>query len=246
MTETLTTARMGDYKSRKILVVDDDPGLVTMLETKLILEGFEVLTARSGLQALNVIEQHGLPHLAIVDIVMPEMDGLAFCQAVQAFSDFPIIMLTSVDDEETTVHALNLYAEDYVIKPFRPRELIARVRRVLRRLGDSVYTFDQATRVDDRLVVDFTHQRVIVNGETIEMTPTETKLLYILLRQAGQVSSMDYLQHRLWPHGAVVEEALRVNIHRLRQKIEPDPRNPIYLHTHRGEGYRFSAPSRQL
>jgi len=155
------------------------------------------------------------------------------------FPTLPIILLTSIKDEDVIVHAIDAFADDYITKPFRPREVLARVRRVLRRLGDFAYTFEPITQVDERLAVDFANQTAIVDGQSVDMSPTETKLLHILMQQAGEVLSTDYLQEQLWPQGAVVKGALRINIHRLRQKIEPDPGKPVYLLTHRGQGYSF-------
>ncbi len=226
----------------RVLVVDDDPGLRFMLEVKLDYEGYQVKTAKSGANALAVIEEWGMPHLAIVDIIMPEMNGLEFCQQVLSFSDLPVILLTSVDDENTVVDALVSFAEDYVTKPFRPRELLARVQRVLRRFDGQGYSFDPVTCVDEHLSVKLSQRHVIVAGEVVEMTPTETKLLHILMSHAGDVLTSEYLQERLWSQGAVVEGALRVNIHRIRQKIEPVPSQPRYLETVRGGGYRFIKP----
>jgi DNA-binding response OmpR family regulator len=223
----------------RILVVDDEPGIVVMLTTKLELAGFEVLSAGNGKQALDVIAENGLPHLAIVDIIMPEMDGLTFCQKVRQFSDLPIVMLTSVEDEDTIVKTIELYAEDYITKPFRPREVVARVKRVLSRYEADGFAFQAVARVDERLAIDFAHQRVLVHGKTFKLTPTESKLLYMLTMQPGNILSVDYLQSKIWSRGAVVSGALRVNIFRLRQKIEIDPANPKYIQTVRREGYRF-------
>ena len=124
------------YSPHRILVVDDDPDILRLVSAKLDRAGFDVFTASSGQRALDMIERRGLPHLAIVDIMMPEMDGFEFCQTVQLYSDLPVIMLTAVDEEETVIRGIELYAEDYVTKPFSPRELTARVRRVLRRIGE--------------------------------------------------------------------------------------------------------------
>jgi len=225
---------------QRILVVDDEPGIVFLVQTKLENADFEVLTANNGIQALEVIRQHGLPQLAIVDIIMPEMNGFEFCAAVHDFSDLPIIMLSSVDDEDTIVQSIEGYAEDYITKPFRPRELLARVKRVLQRIGDYSYTFETLTPIDNRLAVDIANQRLVVEGKSLSITPTEAKLLHIMIRQSGEILSGEYLQKRLWPRGAVVEGALRINIFRLRKKIEHDPANPQYLITHRGKGYRFN------
>ena len=228
-------------ESRRILVVDDDPSILQLVQDKLRLAGYIVLTAASGHQALDLIARHGLPHLAIVDVVMPGMDGFELCRTVQQYADLPVIMLTAVDEEETVIKGIEYFAEDYVIKPFSPRELVARVERVLRRIGDFTYALDPITRVDQYLSIDFVHQQAIVHDKTAILTPTETKLLYILVRNAGRIVTTDFLLGRLWPREEVFEDTLRVHIHRLRQKIEPDPNRPCYILTERGMGYSFPA-----
>jgi DNA-binding response OmpR family regulator len=226
-------------RSQRILVVDDDPAILRLVGDKLDHAGYEVFTATSGQQALDLIARYGVPHLAIVDIKMPKMDGLKLCQAVQEFIDLPIILLTAVDQEETIIQGIEFCAEDYITKPFSPRELLARVRRVLRRIGSFAYTLEPVTRVDDRLAVDFAHQRAIVDGQPIPLTPTETKILYILMRNAGRVVTNDFLLRRLWPLEEVFEDTLRVHVHRLRRKIEATPTQPLYIVTERGLGYSF-------
>lgn len=227
--------------AQRILIVDDDPAIQRLVKDKLENAGYEVFTAGNGHQALDIIQRRGMPHLAIVDINMPSMSGFEFCQAVQQFSDLPIIMLSAVDEEETIIQGINRYAEDYVVKPFSPRELVARVRRVLRRIGDFAYTLDVLVKVDEYLTVDFPHQRVLIKGQPVSLTPTETKLLYLLMRNAGRIVSTDFLLRRLWPMEEVFEDTLRVHIHRLRQKIEPTPAQPSYILTERGLGYSFPA-----
>lgn len=226
-------------RRQRILVVDDDEAILRLVSDKLERAGFEVFTAASGQEGLAVIERRGLPHLAIVDINMPGMDGLEFCETVQQFIDLPVVMLTAVDEEETIIQSIERFAEDYVTKPFSPRELVARVGRVLRRIGDFDYTLDPQTRVDDRLEVDFAHQQAIVEGQTVALTPTETKLLYILMRNAGHTVTTDFLLRRLWPMEEVFEDTLRVHVYRLRRKIEADPGRPQYVLTERGLGYSF-------
>jgi DNA-binding response OmpR family regulator len=220
------------------MVIDDDPAILRMVGDKLDRSGYQVLTAASGLEALDLIQKRGLPHLAIVDINMPGLDGFEFCRAVQSFSDLPVIMLTAQDEEETIVQAIELYAEDYVTKPFSPRELVARVQRVLRRIGDFAYALEPITTVDNRLAVDFAHQQALLDGQAVALTQTQTKLLYILMRNAGRTVTTEFLLHRLWPLEEVFEDALRVHIHRLRKKIDIDPKSP-YIITDRGQGYRF-------
>lgn len=225
--------------TQRILVVDDDPSILRLVKDKLEGAGYEVFTASSGQQALDLIGWRGMPHLAIVDINMPGMNGLQFCDAVQQFSDLPVIMLSAIDEEETIIQSISRYAEDYVTKPFSPRELLARVQRVLRRIGDFAYTIDGVTTVDEYLAVDFSHQRAIIAGHPVQLTPTETKLLYLLMRNAGRTVTTDFLLRRLWPLEEIFEDALRVHVHRLRQKIEPDSTRPHYIITDRGVGYSF-------
>jgi DNA-binding response OmpR family regulator len=226
----------------RILVVDDDPAILRLVSAKLESVGYKVFTAASGQQALDVIERVGVPHLAIVDVDMPGMSGFEFCQIVHQFVDLPVIVLSAIEHEETIVRGIELCAEDYVTKPFSPRELVARVRRLLRRVGDFYYTLDARVQVDERLTVDFVHQQAIVDGQPVSLTPTETKLLYILMRNAGHAVTSHFLLRRLWPMEEVFEDTLRVHIHHLRRKIEPEPGKPRYIITRRGIGYQFAEP----
>ncbi len=231
-----------DSGSYRILVVDDSRLLLQMVETTLVNAGFEVSTAVSGEEALDLIHKRGLPHLAIIDINMPPgMDGFELCATILEFSDLPIIMLTAIDEENTIIEAIDNFAEDYITKPFHPGELVARVRRVLRRIGDFAYTLAPITKVDDQLAVDFPGSRAIINGESISLTPTETKLLYILMRSAGRTVTADFLLRRLWPRDIPNRERLRVYVHRLRRKIEASPTDRQYITSHRGVGYTFQA-----
>jgi DNA-binding response OmpR family regulator len=171
--------------------------------------------------------------------MMPVMDGFEFCRAVQEVSDLPVILLTAIDQEEIVIRGLEYFAEDYITKPFSPRELAARVKRVLRRIGDFSYTLSQRVVIDERLAVDFMRQQALVANTLIALTPIETKLLYILIRNAGNIITTDFLLRRLWPMKEVFEDTLRVHIHRLRQKIEVNPADPQYILTERGTGYTF-------
>jgi DNA-binding response OmpR family regulator len=199
---------------QRVLVIDDDLSILRLVGDKLERVGFQVLTAASGQEALDLLLRQGLPHLAIVDINMPGMDGFEFCRTVQTYTDLPVILLTAVDEEETIIRGIEQFAEDYVTKPFSPRELVTRAQRVLRRIGDFAYALEPLTRVDDGLAVDFGHQQAIVAGKPVALTPTETKLLYILMRNAGHTVTTDFLLRRLWPLEEVFEDTLRVHIHR--------------------------------
>lgn len=224
---------------RSVLTVEDDPDLLRLIRRELEAAGFEVWACPTAEEALETVARKGLPHLALVDILLPGADGMALARKLHEWSDLPIVMLTSVDEEETVVRAIESFAEDYIRKPFNSREMVARVERVCRRMGDFAYTLQPVVRVDERLSVDFAHQRALVNGRAVAMTSTETKLLYVLMRSAGRVVATDFLLRRLWPSDEVFEDTLRVHVHRLRSKIEPEPSRPRYVVTERGTGYRF-------
>lgn len=219
--------------------MDDDPDILQVVNHSLEAEGFRVSTVAAADEALTWIDREGLPHLGIFDIRMPGMGGLELARQIRRYCDLPIILLTAVDDEDTVIKALEELAEDYVVKPFRPRELAARAKRILRRIEDFSFAQSRVTRVDDKLSLDFAHQEAILGGETIALTPTETKILHILMRSPRRTVTTDYLLRRVWPIEEVFEDSLRVHVHRLRHKIEPNPSKPRYLITHRGVGYSF-------
>ena len=234
----LKSAIFATMTDKRILVIDDNTHTLLLVRRALQQAGFQVETSTSAEEALIHIQEKGLPHLAIVDIHMAGMSGLEFCERVQQFSDLPVIMLTAVEKEETIVQAIELYAEDYMTKPFSPNELVARVGRVLRRLGDFAYTLEPVTFVDKNLQVNFSECHAYVGGEQVSLTPTETKLLYILMRNSGQIVTADFLLRRLWPREIAFEDRLRVYVHRLRKKIDLDE-NRQYIVSERGIGYRF-------
>jgi DNA-binding response OmpR family regulator len=230
-----------DSNSYKILVVDDNYSLQRVVSTALEKEGFEVQPVSSGEEALEHLRRFGLPHLALVDIHMPHgMNGLELCAALLSFCDLPIIMLTAVDEDDTIIQSIDRFAEDYITKPFNPGELVARIRRVLRRIGDFAYTLHAETVVDEHLIVNFPFQRITLDGREVPLTPTETKLLYILMRNAGQIVTTDFILRRLWPMETAYEDRLRVYVHRLRKKMGYEPGKPCYITSQRGIGYRFS------
>ena len=228
-------------ETRKILAVDDNTFTLRIVQHTLEQAGYQVTTAVSGKDALNNINRHGIPHLAVVDLHMPVMSGFEFCRQVREFSDMPIIMLTAVNNEETIIEGLENYAEDYIIKPFNPSELVARVNRVLRRMGDYAYTLDSITKIDDRLKINLPNREAIINGKPTSLPPTESKLLFILVRNAGRIVTTDFLLNRIWPLQDAQEDRLHVHIHRLRRKIEENRNEPSYIIAERGTGYRFNA-----
>ena len=225
-----------------ILVVDDNLYTLRIVQYALDNAGFQSHTVTSGEEALEFINDQGLPHLAIVDYHMPPgITGFEFARTVHQFSDLPIIMLTAVNEEQTIIEGLEKHAEDYIIKPFNPGELVVRVQRVLQRLGDFAYTLEACTRVDERLSIDFPKRQAIIFDKPVSLTPTETKLLYILMRQAGKIVKTEYILRRLWPLEVAFEDRLHVHMHRLRRKIEDseDKMHPRYIHSERGAGYIF-------
>jgi DNA-binding response OmpR family regulator len=224
----------------RLLVVDDDALVLEMITETLRRSGFQVATATSAEEALNWMRRHGLPHLAVLDINMPfGMDGLELCHTIHTFCDLPMVMLTAVEDEEVITLAIESCAEDYLTKPFLPGELIARIRRILRRIGDFAFPLESLTRVDGYLSIDFVGCMAIVANRPVSLTPTETKLLYILVRTAKKTVSNHFLLRRLWPNDTNHDERLRVYIHRLRSKIEAANPDHQYIRSERGHGYLF-------
>lgn len=226
----------------RLLLVDDEDDIRWMVGAFLETEGYEVLTAASAEEALRCVETEGIPHLAVIDIMMPEVDGIELARRLHEFSDLPIIMLTAVDDQKTVTAAIREFAEDYVVKPFDAEELAARVRRVLGRFETFGHASGPALRVDDRLTLELVAGRALVDGAEVELTPTEGRLLHVLVRNAGRPVSTAHLLQRVWPRQEVFEDSLRVHVHRIRRKIERDPKTPGYLLTERGLGYRFEIP----
>lgn len=229
----------------RILIVDDSLVILELVKHVLEQEAYIVWTAVSGEEALQVIGQKGLPHLAIVDINMPGMDGFAFCEKVHAYSDLPVILLSSEGSETVVVEGLKQHAEDYIVKPrsgpLRAEELKARVFSVLNRVGDFGYTLAPVVAVDAALQIDFAARLAIVHGQEVKLTPTETKLLHLLMHHAGRTLSFSYLLRRLWPGEEAFDDRLHTHAYRLRKKIETDPRNPHYVLSDWGKGYSFPA-----
>ncbi len=222
-----------------ILVVDDEPRMTRFIRMNLELDGYRVVEAHDGLEALEKVRTD-LPALAILDVMMPELDGFETLEMLREISDIPVIMLTVRADEEDKVRGLELGADDYVTKPFGARELVSRVRAVLRRSGGLVKPDQSILRIDERLSVDFNAHEVIVEGQRIRLRPTEFRLLYHLIENAGWVVPHETLLAKVWGY-EYREEAqyLRLYIAYLREKIEPDSSHPRYILTERGVGYRF-------
>lgn len=223
-----------------VLVVDDNVDALQIVQSTLEESDFVPVTASSGEAALECIAEKGLPHLAVVDLKMPPgMNGFEFCDQLYRISDVPVIMLTGVDESETVVQALQQYAEDYVLKPFDPDELVARVRRVLARVGKFPYRMAASIVVDDCLRVDFPAREVLIEDKKASLTPTEARLLYILMRTPGKTVTSNFLLRRMWPMEHAYEDRLHVYIHRLRSKLQVGQLEHQYVVSDRGVGYHF-------
>ena len=223
-----------------MLAVDDSPETVFIVEHVLRRHGFQVKSAESGEAALALIEREGLPHLAVVDLHMPPgMNGFSFCEQLGRISDVPVIMLTAVHEESTVVRAIRQYAEDYMIKPFNPSELAARIGRVLWRVGQFPFAMAAPLAVDENLALNFATREMWINGKKQRLTPTEARLLYILLRTPGETVNSDFLLRRMWPLEHSDDDRLHVYVHRLRTKLRGTNNRHRYIVSERGVGYRF-------
>jgi len=227
-------------KQSTILMIEGDVQVSQSAANYLGAAGYEVTVLDDGPAALEYVRQRGLPHIALVSLSLPSMHGFELARKLKLMADVPIIFVTSADDKETIVPGLKRYAEDFIVKPFEMPELEARIQVVLARMPSLDYASEPLIRVDDNLSVDFAHNRVVVGGETIGLTPIESALLYVLLRKAGQVVENRMLIARIWPAQGVYEDTLRVHMHRLRRKLEADSHHPYYIRTERGQGYRFT------
>jgi two-component system KDP operon response regulator KdpE len=224
---------------RIILIVDDESRMRRFIRMNLELEGFQVIEADNGLIALERIRQF-TPELVIMDVMMPQMDGFETLKLLREISTVPVILLTVKDEEEDKIYGLGLGADDYVTKPFSPRELSSRVNAVLRRAEWPAPPPRTILHIDGRLSVDFNRHQVIVDGERIDLRPTEYRLLNHLIQNAGWVVPHDTLLAKVWGYEYRDEtHYLRLYINYLRKKIEKDPAKPEYILTERGVGYRF-------
>jgi two-component system KDP operon response regulator KdpE len=224
---------------RLVLVVDDEPRMIRFIRMNLELEGYQVVEAGNGIEALDQVRRL-MPDLVVMDVMMPKMDGFETLRLLREISTVPVILLTVKSDEEDRVHGLELGADDYVTKPFSPRELVSRVNAVLRRAEWPAPPPRTVLQVDEHLAVDFNRHQVIVDGERIDLRPTEFRLLSHLIQNAGWVVPHDTLLAKVWGYEYRDEtHYLRLYINYLRKKIEKDPANPHYILTERGVGYRF-------
>ena len=221
---------------KKVLVVDDDAKTVELVKLYLNRDGYRVLTAYDGVEALRLARE-GHPDLIVLDLMLPGIDGLEICRTLRAESDVPIIMLTAMTTDDDRLTGLDLGADDYVTKPFSPRELAARVRAVLRRLPGE--------RGPDRiehgaLTVNFLKHEAFLDGEPLNLTPVEFKLLGALIKEPGRVfSRAQIIEKALGYDFDGFDRTIDVHILKLRRKLEPNPRHPRYIKTVYGAGYKL-------
>lgn len=226
--------------NEKILVVDDAEHIVELIKYNLEKNGYNVICAYDGLEALELSKKE-LPHLIILDIMLPKMDGYDVCKSIRndpSISTMPIMMLTAKGEEFDKVLGLELGADDYITKPFSVRELLARVKAILRRTKyqniDNTFSFDD-------VIVNFQKHEVIKKGSKVDLTLKEFELLETLIRNKGRVLTRDYLLDKIWGYDYAGEtRTVDVHIRHLRQKMEDDDRNPKFIETIRGVGYRFN------
>jgi two-component system KDP operon response regulator KdpE len=226
------------FSGKTVLVVDDESRMVEFIAMNLELEGFRVVRAANGSEALEKTSKEH-PDLVLLDIMMPEMDGFETLQGLRDTSSVPVIFLTAKSEEVDRIKGLDLGADDYITKPFSPRELVSRIRAVLRRTEPAAVTNSEIV-VDSELRVNFDQRKVIVRGQEVRLRPTEYRLLYQLVTNPGKLLTHEVLLSRVW--GAEYrdeDQYVRLYVTYLRQKIEKDPKNPKYILSERGLGYRF-------
>ncbi len=224
----------------KILLIEDDPNINKLISDYMGAHGFEVTSFSDGPEAIEYVQMRGLPHIALIDLTLPTTHGFEISNKLKSMADVPIIFITATSDTDTVVQGLRKYAEDFIVKPFELRELEARIQVVLARMPSLDYASEPIIKIDDNLNIDFAHNRIVVNGKAYGLTPTESILLHVLLRNAGRVVENRMLIARVWPSEEVYEDTLRVHMHRLRRKLEADSHHPHYIRTERGIGYMFT------
>lgn len=233
---------MQSFDGAKILIVEDEAMVADVVSRYLRRDGFQVLIATDGQAALDIAREQA-PDLVLLDLMLPKIDGLEVCRRLRATSQVPIIVVTAKGDETDRIVGLELGADDYVSKPFSPRELVARVRAVLRRSNPapSGPTTGALLRVGP-LEIDRAGRSALIGNQPVELTAKEFDLLWFLMRNAGQVFSRTQLLDQVWDYEYFGDEStVTVHIHRLRTKIEPDPVRPRYLKTVWGVGYKLDA-----
>jgi two-component system KDP operon response regulator KdpE len=228
-----------EFNRRRILVVDDEERMVRFIRLNLEHDGFLVSEAFNGKQAVQRLRDVS-PDLILLDVMMPDLDGFEVLQMTREISNVPVIMLTAKGEEDDRIRGLELGADDYITKPFNPRELVSRVKAVLRRTEGASGSMHGLIEVDEHLKMDFDRREIWKDGKIVKLRPTEYRLLYHLVQNAGWVVSHDQLLAKVWGYEYRDEpHYVRLYINYLREKLEDDPSNPRYILTERGVGYRF-------
>jgi DNA-binding response OmpR family regulator len=224
---------------RRILIVDDEERMIRFIRMNLEHDGFQVAEAFNGKQAIQRIRDV-TPDLILLDVMMPDLDGFEVLETIREFSNVPVIMLTAKGEEDDRVRGLEKGADDYITKPFSPRELVSRVKAVLRRTEGATGSMHGLIEIDQRLKIDFDRREIWLEGKLVKLRPTEYRLLFHLVQNAGWVVSHDQLLQKVWGYEYSGEpHYVRLYINYLRQKLEKDPADPKYILTERGMGYRF-------
>ena len=235
--------KWGIFMKFNILVVEDEKDIAYAIKAYLDNQGYKVFIANNGVEGIDIVENETI-HLSIVDIMMPKMDGIEFTMKVREHYDFPIIMLSAKSEEIDKITGLNIGADDYVAKPFKPLELLARVNSQLRRykkflsmiekndINENIHTIGG-------LELDTATKEVSVDGKNIKTTPIEFKILTLLIKNPGRVFSADEIYEKVWKERAVNTDTIMVHVRNIREKIEMDPKNPKYLKVVWGVGYKI-------
>jgi DNA-binding response OmpR family regulator len=228
-------------ENKKIVVIDDEPSVLEVVRAYLEKDGFLVSTAANGKEGLALAERLK-PALIVLDLMLPDVSGEEVCREIRRRSDMPVLMLTAKASEEERIGGLGLGADDYLTKPFSPRELVARVRAILRRSQGAETPLVARLAFDgERLVIDTIEHQVLVDGRPVDLTPNEYKLLTTLARYPGRVYSRFELINRVQGYDyEAYERTIDAHVKNLRKKIEPDPRHPRYVQTVLGVGYRLA------
>lgn len=229
--------------NERILVADDDTNITDVCRRYLEREGYLVMTAKDGLEAL-ALWASSKPDLIVLDLMMPHKNGWQVCEEIRQTEDLPIIMLTARGEEQDRLMGLTLGADDYLTKPFSPRELVLRIRAILRRVRSQLPASNAAseqTIAYDEIRIHVAKRRVEVRGETIDLTVTEFEMLHLLASHPDQVFSRSQILSKLWDFSYEGDTTtVTVHIRRLREKIEPNPSEPKYIKTVWGIGYKFA------
>lgn len=226
-----------------ILVVEDEKEIAGAIEAFLVNQGYKVFKAYDGIEGLEILDRENI-HLAIVDVMMPRMDGITFTMKLRANYDFPVIFLSAKSEEIDKIMGLNIGADDYVTKPFNPMELLARVNSQLRRYTKFISLINKNTEVSNSYIaggleLNIDTKEVSVDGKIVKITPREYKILELLIKNQGRVFSADEIYERVWNEIAINSDTIMVHVRNIREKIEVNPKNPKYLKVVWGVGYKI-------